>query len=84
VFGLIEYFTVAYFTNVWNPVLNPVPIPNFSKRCYPEPGSTSFIQDGAKYHTRPELRKFFDDIKDRLAVYDLPSFSPDYNTIEKL
>jgi len=28
--------------------------------------------------------EFFADNQDRLTVYDLPSYSPDYNPIEKL
>ena len=31
-----------------------------------------------------ECRKFFNDRQDRLTVYNLPSYSPDYNPIEKL
>lgn len=42
------------------------------------------IQDGARYHTSKESSKFFMDNHDRLTVFQLPSYSPDYNPIEKL
>ena len=42
------------------------------------------IQDGAKYHTSKPLREFFAQHADRLTVYQLPSYSPDYNPIEFL
>lgn len=42
------------------------------------------IQDGAKYHTSKATRDFFLAHKDRLTVYQLPSYSPDYNPIEYL
>lgn len=42
------------------------------------------IQDGAKYHTSYATRAFFDTHRDRLTVYQLPSYSPDFNPIEHL
>ena len=42
------------------------------------------IQDGARYHTSKQTREFFQAKKERLTVYQLPSYSPDYNPIEKL
>lgn len=42
------------------------------------------IQDGARYHTSKATREFFEQHKDRLIVYQLPSYSPDYNPIEYL
>jgi transposase len=42
------------------------------------------IQDGARYHTSKATRKFFEQHKERLTVYQLPSYSPDYNPIEYL
>lgn len=42
------------------------------------------IQDGARYHTSKEVREFFDKNKKDLTVYQLPSYSPDYNPIEGL
>jgi transposase len=42
------------------------------------------IQDGAKYHTSKATRAFFQANQDRLTVFQLPSYSPDYNPIEFL
>jgi transposase len=42
------------------------------------------IQDGAKYHTSQATRAFFAEHEDRLTVFQLPSYSPDYNPIEFL
>jgi transposase len=42
------------------------------------------IQDGAKYHTSQSTRAFFAAHQDRLTVFQLPSYSPDYNPIEFL
>ena len=42
------------------------------------------IQDGAKYHTSQSTRAFFAEHQNRLTVFQLPSYSPDYNPIEFL
>jgi transposase len=47
-------------------------------------GSIILIQDGARYHTSKATREFFEQHKERLTVYQLPSYSPDYNPIEYL
>jgi len=47
-------------------------------------GDLILIQDGARYHTSKATREFIEQHKDRLIVYQLPSYSPDYNPIEYL
>ena len=47
-------------------------------------GSVILIQDGARYHTSKATREFLEQHKERLTVYQLPSYSPDYNPIEYL
>lgn len=42
------------------------------------------IQDGAKYHTSQVMKAFFEDHHNRLSVYQLPTYSPDFNPIEHL
>jgi transposase len=42
------------------------------------------IQDGAKYHTSKATKQFFAQQTDRLTVFQLPSYSPDYHPIEYL
>ncbi|HVF28961.1 MAG TPA: transposase, partial [Pyrinomonadaceae bacterium] len=47
-------------------------------------GHVMLIQDGARNHTSAETERFFAAHAERLTVYQLPSYSPDYNPIEKL
>lgn len=47
-------------------------------------GTIILIQDGARYHTSKATREFLELHKKRLIVYQLPSYSPDYNPIEYL
>lgn len=47
-------------------------------------GTIILIQDGARYHTSKATREFLEEHKKRLIVYQLPSYSPDYNPIEYL
>jgi transposase len=42
------------------------------------------IQDGARYHTAKETLRFVAEHAERLSVYQLPAYSPDYNPIEHL
>lgn len=42
------------------------------------------IQDGARYHTSHAMRDFFAAHADRLHVFQLPAYSPDFNPIEAL
>ncbi len=42
------------------------------------------VQDGAKYHTAARTQAFVAQYAHRLKVYQLPSYSPDYNPIEHL
>ncbi|MBA3439377.1 MAG: IS630 family transposase [Pyrinomonadaceae bacterium] len=85
VFGLIDYFTGRFFHQGQEG--------RFTSACY-----TAFlsrvleqttqhlilIQDGAPYHTSAETKRFFAQHADRLTVFQLPGYSPDYNPVEKL
>jgi transposase len=42
------------------------------------------VQDGARYHTAKETVRFVTQQAAQLTVYQLPSYSPDYNPIEHL
>jgi len=42
------------------------------------------IQDGARYHTSKAMKEFFARHSNQITVCQLPSYSPDYNPIEKL
>jgi transposase len=47
-------------------------------------GPIMLIQDGARYHTALQTQAFIAAHAERLRVYQLPSYSPDYNPIEHL
>ncbi len=55
----------------------------FGERVSPHDG-TSLIQDGATEPTSTAMRQFFVQHSDRLTVFQLPLYSPDYNPIESL
>jgi transposase len=85
VFGLIDYFTGKFFyqsttlhfnSDTYQAFLSSV-LNRTSKHII-------LVQDGAKYHTSKQLKDFFDKNKSRLSVFQLPSYSPDFNPIEKL
>jgi DDE superfamily endonuclease len=42
------------------------------------------IQDGARYHTSQAMDEFFAAHQERITVFPLPKYSPDYNPIEYL
>ena len=85
VFGLIEYWTGKFFYKSQEGKLESSSYIEFLKEVL---SSTKkhivLIQDGAKYHTSKLVKEFFKENKDRLTVFQLPSYSPDYNPIEKL
>lgn len=47
-------------------------------------GPLIIIQDGARYHTSQAMKEFFARHSDRLAIYQLPRYSPEFNPIEYL
>ena len=47
-------------------------------------GLIILIQDGAKYHASAAIKPFFAAHADRLTLFQLPTYSPDFNPIEKL
>lgn len=85
VFGLIDYFTgKLYYLGTTD---------RFNAKRYCEflaavlektPRPIIIVQDGARYHTALETREFTATHCERLMVYQLPSYSPDYNPIEHL
>jgi transposase len=85
VFGLIEFFTGKFFSKAQEGRLNSETYIEFLKDVL---ASTRkhliIIQDGAKYHVSKKVKQFFADCKDRVSVFQLPSYSPDYNPIEML
>jgi len=85
VFGFIDYFTGHLFAKGHEGKLNDVSYQVFlldilkSTRKH-----LVLIQDGAPYHTSQSMMKFFYQHRDRITVYQLPTYSPDFNPIEGL
>ena len=85
VFGLMEYFTGRFFYQGQEGRLNSAAYIAFLTRVLEHTTQPLLlIQDGAKYHTSAETKAFFAQQRARLEVFQLPSYSPDYNPIEKL
>jgi transposase len=85
VFGLIDDFTGCFFYQGQEGRLNSAAYIAFLTRVLEHTTQPIFlIQDGAKYHTSAETKAFFAQQTARLQVFQLPTYSPDYNPIEKL
>ena len=83
VFGAIDFFTGELFYQGITGKFNSDSYQAFLLNIIEQTKkSIVLIQDGAKYHTSKATKGFFDQHKDRLTVYQLPSYSPDYNPIE--
>lgn len=85
VFGLIEFFSGRLLYQGIEDRFNSDSYQTFLKYLLAQcSGPVILIQDGAKYHTSKATREFIEEHKDCLIVYQLPSYSPDYNPIEYL
>jgi transposase len=85
VFGLIDYFTGRLFYQGQAGRLNSATYIAFLKGVLAQTSHPLIlIQDGARYHTSTETTAFFTQQTARLQVFQLPTYSPDYNPIEKL
>lgn len=85
VFGLIDYFTGRFFAKGRDGKLNSDSYIDFLKGVLTKTRKHIFlIQDGAPYHKGKKVKEFFAKHADRITVYTLPSYSPDFNPIEKL
>jgi transposase len=85
VFGLIDFFTGCLFYQGIDGRFNSETYQAFLLKVLAKTTRhLVIIQDGAKYHTSKTTREFFVAHQDRITVYQLPSYSPDYNPIEFL
>lgn len=85
VFGLIDYFTGRFFSKGHEGKLNGESYVNFLKEVLSKTRKhIVLIQDGAPYHKGKVVKDFFKMNANRITVYQLPSYSPDFNPIEKL
>jgi transposase len=85
IFGLIEFFSGQLLYKGIEERFNSDSYQAFLKYLLLQvSGPIILIQDGARYHTSKATRDFIELHKDQLIVYQLPSYSPDYNPIEYL
>jgi transposase len=85
VFGVIEYFTGRFWYQGQEGRLNSAAYITFLTSVLEQTTQPILlIQDGARYHTSTAMQRFFALHTERLTVFQLPSYSPDYNPIEKL
>jgi len=85
VFGLIEYFTGALFYKGHTGKFTSASYQDFITGVLARSKKHLFIlQDGAKYHTSKAMKQFFATHANRITVYQLPRYSPDFNPIEYL
>lgn len=85
VFGLIDYFSGKFFYKTLESRFNSESYKAFLWDILKTTRKhIVLIQDGAPYHTSKATRLFFEQFKHRLTVFQLPSYSPDFNPIEKL
>ncbi len=85
VFGAIEFFSGQLFYQGTEERFNSKSYQVFLQALLAQfSGPIILIQDGARYHTSQATREFLALHPDRLIVYQLPSYSPDYNPIEYL
>jgi transposase len=85
VMGLIDYFTGRFFCKGYEGRLNSDSYATYLKEVLRRTRKhIILIQDGARYHTSAAMKEFFGKYSDRITAYQLPSYSPDYNPIEKL
>ncbi len=85
VFGLLDYFTGRLFARGHSGRFTAESYCAFLAAVLAATDQPIvLVQDGARYHTAKDTRAFFAAHADRLTVYQLPTYSPDYNPIEHL
>lgn len=85
VFGLIDYFSGRFFYKGHPGRFTASSYQTFLSEVMAQTHQhLVIIQDGAKYHTSAAMVDFFEQHSDRLTVYQLPAYSPDFNPIEYL
>lgn len=83
--GFIEYFTGHFFHQAIEGRFTSASYQTFLLQVLAHTHEPLFIiQDGAKYHTSKAMQQFWAEQRERITVYQLPSYSPDYNPIEYL
>lgn len=87
VFGMLDYFTGRLFYKGQTERFNAQSYCEFLNHLLEQTSSEQkliIVQDGARYHTARATKEFITANAQRLVVYQLPAYSPDYNPIEHL
>jgi transposase len=85
VFGLIEFFRgLLFFQGILDKFKSETYVAFLHQVLRQTTAPLFLIQDGARYHTSKLTRQFFAHHAQRLTVFQLPSYSPDFNPIEYL
>ena len=85
VFGALEFFSGRLFWQGIEGRFNGQSYQEFVRYVLSRTRKHLFwIQDGARYHTCASTQQFFQEHRQRITVWQLPSYSPDYNPIESL
>ena len=85
VFGVIAYCTARFWYQGQEGGRNSEAYMAFLARVLDQTTQPIILmQDGARYHTSAAMQRFFARHTERLTVFQLPSYSPDYNPSEKL
>ncbi len=83
--GLIEYFSGRLFIEGLDGKFNSQQYQAFLQKVMDQTHEHLFlIQDGAKYHTSQSTRQFCAKHVERITVWQLLSYSPDYDPIDHL
>lgn len=85
VFGLIDYWSGKFFHKAMTGKFTSESYADFLRTVLSQTKKhLVIIQDGARYHTSEDMQNFFYENRGRLTVFQMPSYSPDYNPIEIL
>lgn len=85
IFGLIDYLSGAFFYKAHTGKFNSESYQAFLTEVLTKTTQhLILIQDGARYHTSKATTQFFAQHQQRLTLYQLPAYSPEFNPIEYL
>jgi transposase len=85
IMGLIDFLSGAFFYKAHTGRFNSESYQAFLLEVMAKTSQhLIIIQDGARYHTSKAMDEFFAKHADRITLYQLPRYSPDFNPIEYL
>jgi transposase len=85
IFGLIDYLSGVFFYKGHTGKFNAESYQAFLTEVLTKTKQhLIIIQDGARYHTSKAMVEFFAQHVQRLTIYQLPAYSPEFNPIEYL